>query len=163
MIRINFRAKFSRSKGIKISLSRHPFPSRNHCCAILRNDEIKRLFRFPVSSNYLEKGLECKLAQLQDTSSAAGGLKEEEATGGLVGGVKAESSGNIYFPYQFLHGESSNTRAHVRLVRVDGPNLKPVLRGSTRYFIGWSQRTPLSRQSYARICTSRWNKGRRKN
>lgn len=29
-----------------------------------------------------------------------------------MGGVKAESSGNIYFPYQFLHGESSNTRTH---------------------------------------------------
>ena len=30
----------------------------------------------------------------------------------MLGGVKAESSGNIYFPYQFLHGESSNARTH---------------------------------------------------
>lgn len=82
---------------------------------------MKRLFRFPVLSDYLEKGLGCKLARLQDTSSAAGGLREGVATGGgLVGGVKAESSGNIYFPYQFLHGESSNVRTHTDRSQVDG-------------------------------------------
>lgn len=74
---------------------------------------MKRLFRFPVLSNYLEKGPEYKLARLQDTSSAAGGLREGVATrGGLVGGVKAESSGNIYFPYQFLHGELECPHTH---------------------------------------------------
>lgn len=60
-----------------------------------------------------------------------------------MGGVKAESSGNIYFPYQFLHGESSNIRARAHTTGPGRrPNLKPVLRGSARYFIGRDQRTP---------------------
>lgn len=96
---------------------------------------MKRLFRFPISSDYLEKGPEYKLARLQDTSSAAAGLRRGSAGTGLVGGVKVESSGNIYFPYQFLHGESSNVRTHTQLVPGRRPNLKPVLRGSARYFI----------------------------
>lgn len=89
-------------------------------------------------------------------------FREGVATGGgLVGGVKAESSGNIYFPYQFLHGESSNARTHTTSSG-RRPNLKPVLRGSARYFIGRDQRTPSSRRSYVRMCSSRRDKGRQK-
>lgn len=77
-----------------------------------------------------------------------------------MGGMEAESSGNIYFPYQFLHGESSNART--RPVSGRRPNLKPVLRGSARYFIGRDQRTPPSRRSYVRVCTSSRDKSRKR-
>lgn len=47
---------------------------------------MKRLFRFPISSDYLEKNPGCKLARLQDTSSAAEGLREGMTTRGRIGG-----------------------------------------------------------------------------
>lgn len=74
---------------------------------------MKRLFWFPVSSGYLEKDpgvnwLASKIPRQQ--------LKDLERGGGdgsRTGGWReSESSGNIYFPYQFLHGESSNIRTH---------------------------------------------------
>lgn len=61
----------------------------------------------------------------------------------------------------FARRESSNARTHTTSSG-RRPNLKPVLRGSARYFIGRDQRTPSSRRSYVRMCSSRRDKGRQK-
>jgi len=101
--------------------------------AILR-DGMKRLFRFPALSDYLRNGLGCKLALFQDTSSAAMGLK-----GAKGGGRRLEW--DIFSLSVFAQEEQERERRFERPHRNlqhsgRRPNLKPVLRGSARYFIG---------------------------
>lgn len=106
----------------------------------------KEIVSVSVLSDYLEKGPECKLACLQDTSSATGGL-EGVANGSRGWKRLVDTRVRIYIlPLSvFAQRKRSNARTHDRS-RGRRPILKPVLRGSARYFVSQDQRISLSRQ-----------------
>jgi len=124
---------------------------------------MKRLFRFPVSSGYLEKEPGCKLACLQGTSSAAEGSREGMTTGGRIGGWRESGVEWEYIfslsvfarrelerPRTHIH---THTHTHTRLVLGRRPKFKARISGAARYFIGRDQRTPpSSRRSYIHMC-----------